>query len=141
MMIIGVLGILIAALGCALYSKFNEGKKISIPTRIVWQYIIASIIILVIFTGNVDIGSIGKLTPIGWIMIFTLVGVVSITAYLFWIKGITRVGSLHNGIIDFIEPITGVCLAIIIFNETLTLLQILGWLIVFFVIYNIKKVK
>jgi drug/metabolite transporter (DMT)-like permease len=139
-MIIGVIFVLLASLMCALYSKYNEFINEDVITKLFYQFII-TIPLVYILLGNFQISDVMNLSIINWFYVFLLVFVISIGGYGFNIISINKVKSLKTGTLDFLEPIVGVSLAILIFKEAVSIIQVLGWIMILFTIINIRRIN
>lgn len=138
-MLLGVVGVLFAALFCALYSKLNESLDYEISVRLFYQFMIA-IPLVYFLLGNIQMADIISITLIGWVHILALVLIVSLGGYGFNILSIKKIGALKTGTLDYIEPMVGISLAILIFDESMSALQVIGWAIILFTLINIKRI-
>lgn len=138
--IIGLGVILFAALLWAVLIKGNELLDYSVSTKLFWEFLIAFPIIALVM-GNLQLGELLSLTPLNWFYLLMFVFFVTIGGYGFLYLSAKKVGSTKTAVVEFLEPIIGVILAIIIFREGATLLQILGFALVMFSIFNIKRIK
>ena len=141
-MVVGVIGMLLAALLYAIYFKIYEkvSDKLDVKVIIFWQFLIVSIIVGVLW-GNVQLETMTNISLTSWAYLLILTLFCTLGGYLFAILSIKKVGALITGTVDFLEPVIGVALALLILNESMTLTQLVGWGMVIFTIINIKKIR
>lgn len=131
--------ILFAALLWAIFIKGNEKLDYGISTKLFWEFLIAFPIVALVM-GNIQFGNIIGLSPISWFYLLMFIFFVTIGGYGFLHLSATKVGSTKTAIVEFLEPVIGVILAIIIFSEGATMIQIGGWFLVMLSIFNIKRI-
>ena len=137
----GLITIIISAVFAAFYYKYNEYlDRFKIVTRLLWQFLIA-LCITYLYFRTFQVSDISNLSLNSWIYIILLTITASFGAYGFLMLSVKKIGGTATGMLDFLEPIFGVSLAIIIFGENLTLIQFIGWIIILITILNIKKIK
>jgi drug/metabolite transporter (DMT)-like permease len=76
---------------------------------------------------------------VAWIFIFTLAIVPTLLGYSFYTKGLKYLEASRAGIVATWEIVVATALAFIIFEEKLSLIQILGAVLIFWGIFIIKK--
>jgi len=141
-MVVGVVGMLLAAFLYAVYFKLYErlGKVTNTRTIIFWQFLIVTIVVSALW-GNIQIETMISISYTSWFYLLILTLFCTLGGYAFAILSIKKVGALVTGTVDFLEPLIGVALAIVILNESISMYQIVGWFLVLFTIFNIKKIK
>jgi len=141
-MLVGVIGILLAALLYAVYFKLYErlGKIVNTKTIIFYQFLIVALMVTFLW-GGIEVDKLTNLSLTSWLYLMILVFFCTLGGYGFAILSIKRVGALITGTVDFLEPIIGVSLAMIILGESMTWIQLIGWFMIIFTLVNIKKIK
>ena len=140
MLLLGIVCVLLASLGAAIHYKSNEYlKSYSTFNKVLWQFLIG-IMCVILFFRNINYTNIINLSLINWIYIGILSIVVSLGAYGFMILSVTKVDATITGALDYLEPIIGIVLAILIIGESITFIQILGWIVIMFTLLNINRI-
>lgn len=139
--VFGLFVILLSAFIWAVFFKCNEKLK-SYPmlTKFFWQFIIV-IFIFVIFIGDIQIEGVKAMSATGWGYMLIMTFIVTVGGYGFAYLSTKKAGATITATTDFIEPVVGVILAMIIFGETVTWLQVFGWLLIFSSIFSIGWVR
>jgi len=137
---IGYILALISSILCAIYCRYSETLKISVIAKLLWQFIIAIPLLIILFNG-IDIQSIISISIYGWIKIFLLGSIVSLGGYGFWNLCIKHESALKNGILDYLEAIFSLVISIILFIAFPNLIQIIGFMLIMLSIYSIRWIK
>jgi len=132
--------ILGAAFIWALYYRFNEALKYPVATRFLWQFMIV-LPILWAAMGNIQLDKVIALQPIGWFYILLFTFFVTLGGYGFMYLSVKKIGATVTATIDYLEPLIGVILAIMIFSESFTWIQVIGWGLILISIFNVKRIK
>ena len=142
MVSITAVAILLAALFTAIHYRLSEHLKyINITTLLFWQYLLSIPIMYIYFSSSFNITDIPNISGYGWLYILSIVLIIGIGAYAFMIRSSKEIGALQTGSIDYLEPIIGVLLAFVLFGENLSTTQLIGWGMILFAIFNIKKIR
>ncbi|MBA7599928.1 hypothetical protein ES703_06974 [subsurface metagenome] len=121
-------------------NEYTRIKNYHPTTRMTWHFLIGAVIVLLLYR-NFDLIALGGVSVTGWLSIFLLALVPTLCGYLFLLRSIKRIGAVASGALDFLEPVLAVVFAIIIFSESLTGLQIGGWVLISVSLFNISKVR
>jgi len=133
----------LASLCTALYFKANESWKIKeypMLTRIFWHFLIGPATIAILYR-NFSLSTLALVAPMGWVTFGLLALIPCLGGYYFAFKSIKKVGSVATGALSFLEPMVGVILAVVLWKESLTLLQVGGWVLIFISLFNIPKMN
>jgi len=124
----GDLAMVVAMFSWAIYSALLKRKKYKIS-----QIALLEVVIICGLTFLIPIyfieRSMGNLIILGKPFYFTLAYVVifpGLTAFFFWIKGISIIGANRAGIFLHLMPIFGAIMAMLIFNEKFMYYHLLG---------------
>ena len=139
-LMIGEVAIILSALTYSLYIFLNRKVEYNFGIKLFWQILIALPIILIIF-GHLDMSSISSLDIDGWLKILALVFIVTLGGYGFMLLSIKKVGATITGVLDYSEPILAIIMAMLLFNEELSTIQIFGWVLIIFTLFNINKIR
>jgi len=133
--------ILTAGFIWSLYYRTQE-KLGHIPLAVKLIYHLGLVIpFLYVIQGNIELGVLSTLTSTGWGYLIILALVSTLGAYGFAYLSNKKVGSTTTATLDLIDPMVSVLLAIIIFGESATPIQLIGWGMIFFSIFNIGKIR
>jgi len=141
----GDLAMVVAMFSWAIYSALLKRKKYKIS-----QIALLEVVIICGLTFLIPIyfieRSMGNLIILGKPFYFTLAYVVifpGLTAFFFWIKGISIIGANRAGIFLHLMPIFGAIMAMLIFNEKFMYYHLLGaiFIIAGITISNKKKLN
>ena len=83
------------------------------------------------FLANENPGGWGEVSALGWVSVLYVALTGNFLAYLLWMRGIQNIGPLRTIFYTYLTPITAILFAVPFLNETLTLAQIGGALVVF----------
>ena len=83
------------------------------------------------FLANENPGGWSGVSTLGWVSVVYVALTGNLLAYLLWMRGIQSVGPLRTILYSYLTPITAILLAVPFLNETMTLVQIAGALVVF----------
>ncbi|MBA7676327.1 hypothetical protein ES703_84568 [subsurface metagenome] len=139
----GLIWIGLAAFCTAAYFKVNEYTRIknyNPLTRMTWHFLIGALLITLLYR-NFDIAALGSVPATGWLSLVLLAAIPTLCGYLFLLKSIKKIGAVASGTLDFLEPVLAVIFAIIIFGESLTLIQAAGWVLISISLINISRVR
>jgi len=141
----GDLAMVLAMFSWAIYSALLKRKKYKIS-----QIALLEVVIICGLTFLIPIyfieRSMGNLIILGKPFYFTLAYVVifpGLTAFFFWIKGISIIGANRAGVFLHLMPIFGAIMAMLIFNEKFMYYHLLGaiFIIAGITISNKKKLN
>jgi len=83
------------------------------------------------FLANENPGGWSGVSALGWVSVLYVALTGNFLAYLLWMRGIQNIGPLRTIFYSYLTPITAILFAVPFLNETLTLVQIGGALVVF----------
>ena len=124
----GDVWMVVAMFSWALYSALLRKKKINLSQISLLQVIISAGLILLLPAYLIEM-TLGHKVNIGLPFILTLGYVVlfpGLASFIFWIKGISLIGSNRSGIFLHLMPIFSTILAILIFAERFMFFHIMG---------------
>jgi len=140
----GDLWMVVAMFSWAMYSALLRKKKFEISQLSLLQIIISAGLIFLIPAYLIEL-SLGYKANINLPFVLTLTYVVlfpGLASFIFWIKGISIIGSNRSGIFLHLMPIFSTILAIIIFKEKFMIYHLIGAiLIITGIILSSKKKK
>lgn len=139
-LVLGEIAILSSAFTYSLYIWLNRKVEYNFGIKLFWQILIALPIMLTIFQG-LDVSTISNLDTSDWFKILMLVFVVTLGGYGFMLISIKKVGATITGVLDYSEPILAIAMAMAIFNEGLSAIQMVGWVLIIFTLYNIDRFR
>ena len=128
----GDVWMVVAMFSWALYSALLRKKKINLSQISLLQVIISAGLILLLPAYLIEM-TLGHKVNIGLPFILTLGYVVlfpGLASFIFWIKGISLIGSNRSGIFLHLMPIFSTILAILIFAERFMFFHIMGALFI-----------
>ena len=128
----GDLWIVVAMFSWAMYSALLRKKKFELSQLSLLQTIITAGLIFLLPAYLIEL-SLGYRANINLPFILTLSYVVifpGLTSFIFWIKGISLIGSNRAGIFLHLMPIFSTILAIIIFGEKFMIYHLIGALLI-----------
>lgn len=135
----GILAGLGAGLGYALYSIFGRYalKKYDSITVTLYTFIFACIG-LVPFTAIKEM--IGLFSNINVIYYSIALGLIAtVLPFLLYTKGLSNLETSKASIIATLEPIVATIIGIVLYNESLTILKIIGISLVIFAVFTIRE--
>ena len=124
----GDLWMVVAMFSWAMYSALLRKKKFELSHMSLLQTIISAGLILLLPAYLIEM-ALGYRVNIHLPFILTLSYVVlfpGLASFIFWIKGISIIGSNRSGIFLHLMPIFSTLLAILIFNEKFMLFHLIG---------------
>tara|TARA_Y100001970_G_C14184063_1_gene831483 strand:- start:1023 stop:1616 length:594 start_codon:yes stop_codon:yes gene_type:complete len=140
----GDLWMVVAMFSWALYSALLRKKKIEVSQLSLLQVIISAGLVFLLPAYLIEF-ALGYRASIHLPFILTLTYVVlfpGLAAFIFWIKGISIIGSNRAGIFLHLIPVFSTVLAIIIFKEKFMIYHLIGAiLIITGIILSSKKLK
>ena len=128
----GDLWMVVAMFSWAMYSALLRKKKFEISQLSLLQIIISAGLIFLIPAYLIEL-SLGYKANINLPFVLTLTYVVlfpGLASFIFWIKGISIIGSNRSGIFLHLMPIFSTILAIIIFNEKFMFYHLIGAILI-----------
>ena len=128
----GDLWIVVAMFSWALYSALLKRKKIELSQLTLLQTIITAGLIFLLPAYLIEL-SLGYKAIIGMPFILTLTYVVlfpGLASFIFWIKGISIIGSNRSGIFLHLMPIFSTIMAILIFGEKFMIFHLIGAMLI-----------
>ena len=138
----GDLWMVVAMFSWALYSALLRKKKLEISQLSLLQTIISAGLIFLLPAYLIEL-SLGYKASINMPFVLTLTYVVlfpGLASFIFWIKGISLIGSNRAGIFLHLMPIFSTILAIIIFKENFMIYHLIGAiLIILGIVLSSKK--
>ncbi len=140
----GDLWMVVAMFSWAMYSALLRKKKLELSQMSLLQTIISAGLILLLPAYLIEM-SLGYKLNIHLPFVLTLSYVVifpGLASFIFWIKGISIIGSNRSGIFLHLMPIFSTVLAILIFNEKFMVFHLIGAVfIISGIILSSRKVK
>ena len=128
----GDLWMVVAMFSWAMYSALLRKKKLEISQLSLLQSIITAGLIFLLPAYLIEF-ALGNRASINLPFIMTLTYVVlfpGLASFIFWIKGISIIGSNRSGIFLHLMPIFSTILAIIIFKEKFMFYHLIGALLI-----------
>ena len=127
----GLLLVFLSALSYAIYLvAVNKGQMKDIPTLKLTLYVIVFGLFLFAFRFQPATFGILCARPLLWVSAFCMALFPTAVSLLCTSAAIQKIGSTPVAILGAVEPVTAVAIAILIFNEQLTLRLALGMLLV-----------
>jgi len=129
----GDLWMVVAMFSWAMYSALLRKKKLEISQLSLLQTIISAGLVFLLPAYLIEL-SLGYRTSIHLPFILTLTYVVlfpGLASFIFWIKGISIIGSNRSGIFLHLIPIFSTIMAIIIFKEKFMVYHLIGAILIF----------
>ena len=140
----GDLWMVVAMFSWAMYSALLRKKKFELSQISLLQMIISTGLILLLPAYLIEM-ALGHRLNVHLPFILTLSYVVifpGLASFIFWIKGISIIGSNRSGIFLHLMPIFSTILAILIFGEKFMIFHLIGAIfIIVGIILSSKKVK
>ena len=139
----GDLSMVVAMFSWAVYSALLKSKKYEISQFSLLQVVIITglifltpIYLIEMYLGNVIVIGIPFVLTLTYVVFFP-----GLASFIFWIKGISIIGSNRSGIFLHLMPIFSTALAIIIFKEKFMLFHLFGaiFIIVGIILSNRNK--
>ena len=124
----GDLSMIVAMLSWALYSALLKKKKFELSQLSLLQTIITAGLIFLLPIFILERIS-GHELPFGWPSLLILMYVVlfpGLTSFIFWIKGISIIGTNRSGIFLHLMPIFSTTMAVIFLDERFMLFHLIG---------------
>ena len=137
----GDLWMVVSMFSWAIYSALLKKKKFELSQLSLLQTIISAGLIFLLPTYLIEL-ALGYKASIHLPFILTLTYVVvfpGLTSFIFWIKGISIIGSNRSGIFLHLMPIFSTVLAIIIFKEKFMTYHLVGAILIITGIYLSNK--
>ena len=127
----GLLLVFLSALSYAIYLvAVNKGRMKEIPTLKLTLYVIVFGLFLFAFRFQPATFSILSAKPLLWVSAFCMALFPTAISLLCTSAAIQKIGSTPVAILGAMEPVTAVAIAILIFNEQLTVRLSIGMLLV-----------
>jgi len=124
----GDLWMVVAMFSWAIYSALLKKKKFELSQLSLLQTIISAGLILLLPAYLIEMG-LGHRVNVHLPFVLTLIYVVifpGLASFIFWIKGISLIGSNRSGIFLHLMPIFSTMLAIFIFKEKFMTFHLIG---------------
>ena len=137
----GDLWMVVAMFSWAIYSALLKKKKFELSQLSLLQTIISAGLIFLLPTYLIEL-ALGYKVSIHLPFVLTLTYVVifpGLASFIFWIKGISIIGSNRSGIFLHLMPIFSTILAIIIFKERFMTYHFIGAILIIIGIYLSNK--
>ena len=128
----GALWMVVAMFSWATYSALLRKKKLEISQLSLLQTIISAGLVFLLPAYLIEL-SLGYKASINMPFVLTLTYVVlfpGLASFIFWIKGISLIGSNRAGIFLHLMPIFSTILAIIIFKENFMIYHLIGAILI-----------
>ncbi len=128
----GDLWMVVAMFSWAMYSALLRKKKFELSQLSLLQIIISTGLIFLLPAYMIEM-SLGYRVNIHLPFVMTLTYVVlfpGLASFIFWIKGISIIGSNRSGIFLHLMPIFSTILAILIFNEKFMIYHLMGSILI-----------
>ena len=128
----GDIWMVVAMFSWAMYSALLRKKKFELSQLSLLQIIITAGLIFLLPAYLVEL-SLGYKTSINLPFILTLTYVVlfpGLASFIFWIKGISIIGSNRSGIFLHLMPIFSTIMAILIFGEKFMIFHLIGAMLI-----------
>ncbi len=128
----GDLWMVVAMFSWAMYSALLRKKKLELSQTSLLQVIISAGLIFLLPAYLIEL-SLGYRANINLPFVLTLTYVVffpGLASFIFWIKGISIIGSNRSGIFLHLMPIFSTILAIIIFREKFMVYHLIGAILI-----------
>ena len=128
----GDLWMVVAMFSWALYSALLRKKRLELSQLSLLQTIISTGLIFLLPAYLIEL-SLGHKASIQLPFVLTLTYVVffpGLASFIFWIKGISIIGSNRSGIFLHLMPIFSTIMAILIFNEKFMIYHLIGALLI-----------
>jgi len=128
----GDLWMVVAMFSWAMYSALLRKKKLELSQLSLLQIIISTGLIFLLPAYMIEM-SLGYRVNIHLPFVMTLTYVVlfpGLASFIFWIKGISIIGSNRSGIFLHLMPIFSTILAILIFNEKFMIYHLMGSILI-----------
>ena len=128
----GDLWMVVAMFSWAMYSALLRKKKLELSQLSLLQVIISTGLIFLLPAYMIEM-SLGYRANIHLPFVMTLTYVVlfpGLASFIFWIKGISIIGSNRSGIFLHLMPIFSTILAILIFNEKFMIYHLMGSILI-----------
>ncbi len=128
----GDLWMVVAMFSWAMYSALLRKKKFELSQTSLLQVIISAGLILLLPAYLIEM-VLGHTVNINLPFVLTLSYVVifpGLASFIFWIKGITLIGSNRSGIFLHLMPIFSTILAILIFKEKFMIFHLIGAILI-----------
>lgn len=137
----GFVWVMVAAFFTAVYYKMGEPfREYNPATKMFWQFLIAVLLVLVMYR-NFEV-AVFTTTPLkGWLTLMLLVAVPQLGGYAFLLISAKKIGAVATGALDFLEPTIAVILAVMLFGESLTWLQVVGWVLISVTLIFISRLR
>lgn len=110
------------------------------PVKMFWQFLFV-LPFLWLIRGDIQLNLVLTMPLINWVYILLFTFVVTLGGYGFMYLSARKVGATKTATLDFLEPLIGVILAILIFGESFGIVQVIGWVLIMFSIVNIKRIS
>ena len=140
----GDLWMVVAMFSWAMYSALLRKKKFKLSQISLLQVIISAGLILLLPAYLIEL-ALGYKVNINLPFILTLSYVVffpGLASFIFWIKGITLIGSNRSGIFLHLMPIFSTILAILIFKEKFMVFHLIGTIfIITGIVLSSRKIR
>ncbi len=139
----GDLWMVVAMFSWAIYSALLRKKKIELSQLSLLQTIISAGLIFLLPAYLIEL-ALGYRANLNLPFVLTLTYVVlfpGLASFIFWIKGISIIGSNRSGIFLHLMPIFSTILAIIIFNEKFMIYHFIGAILIItgIILSSLKK--
>ena len=128
----GDLWMVVAMFSWAMYSALLRKKKFELSQLSLLQTIISAGLIFLLPAYLIEL-SLGYRASIHLPFVLTLTYVVlfpGLTSFIFWIKGISIIGSNRSGIFLHLMPIFSTLLAMLIFKEKFMIYHLIGTILI-----------
>lgn len=133
--ILGIILLLLAPIGWAagsLYSKYNSDNKVSVSVSTSWQMLAAGLAFIpgMLITAEIKDFNLQNVSTDAWLSVGYLIIFGSILAFSAYVWLLTVRPATQVSTYAYVNPVVAVLLSILFTNESVTLIQIIGLLVI-----------
>jgi drug/metabolite transporter (DMT)-like permease len=131
----GIILLLLAPIGWAagsLYSKYNSDNKVSVSVSTSWQMLAAGLAFIpgMLITAEIKDFNLQNVSTDAWLSVGYLIIFGSILAFSAYVWLLTVRPATQVSTYAYVNPVVAVLLSILFTNESVTLIQIIGLLVI-----------
>lgn len=133
--ILGIILLLLAPIGWAagsLYSKYNSDNKVSVSVSTSWQMLAAGLAFIpgMLITAEIKDFNLQNVSADAWLSVGYLIIFGSILAFSAYVWLLTVRPATQVSTYAYVNPVVAVLLSVLFTNESVTLIQIIGLLVI-----------
>jgi drug/metabolite transporter (DMT)-like permease len=133
--ILGIILLLLAPIGWAagsLYSKYNSDNKVSVSVSTSWQMLAAGLAFIpgMLITAEIKDFNLQNVSTDAWLSVGYLIIFGSILAFSAYVWLLTVRPATQVSTYAYVNPVVAVLLSILFTNESVTLIQIIGLIVI-----------